>query len=114
MSLTRLMPSTARTTRTFSNGLLTNFEFSFKNFERDDKTFFKKQQYWAPDPSVESKKIPTWASNMDHIKKVHATFELCYAKGYFKQKKITAAKVQDGLKHLAKLEQTYKEFIPKK
>ena len=91
-----------------------NFEFSFKIRERDDKTFFKKQQYWAPDPSVNSKKIPTWASNMDHVRKVHATFELCYAKGNFKQKKVSTAKVQEGLKHLAVLEQKFKEFLPKK
>jgi hypothetical protein len=91
-----------------------NFEFSFKNQERVDKTFFMKQQYWAPDASVKAKKIPTWASNMDHIRKVHATFELCYAKGQLKQKKISTAKVQEGLKHLAVLEQKFKEFLPKK
>ena len=90
------------------------FEFSFGHTRREGKTYFTKQQYWAPDPSVEAKKIPTWASNMDQLKKVHATFELCFAKGHFKQRKITAAKVQDAKNHLAKLEQLYKDFIPKK
>jgi len=87
--------------------------FSFKKETRDDKNFFKTQLKWTPEQGV-AKKIPTWASDIDRIKKLHAFFSGAQISKAFRPLKLTAAKVKMGLQHLDELEKKYSQYLPPK
>ncbi len=61
-----------------------------------------------------AKKIPTWASDIDRIKRLHAFFADPQVSKAFRPMKLTQAKVKAGLEHLDMLEKKYAQYLPPK